>query len=118
MTVITHGQINRFINPAWLEMDANSEYYPGGEVISQILRAYGLGDNYDPPRHRSFLPIQNGYRRLYPRNRIVNNLQNIYDSDPLSQEYFDQNNDYIDNTIRYVITLKIYLNFKVLAKTI
>ncbi|XP_026806438.1 uncharacterized protein LOC113549368 isoform X1 [Rhopalosiphum maidis] len=101
MVLTTNGQINRYINPTWLEMDANSEYYPGGEVISQILQAYGLGDNYGPSRLRSTILDRNGYRRSYPRNRIVNNLNNAYDSDPLlTQEYVDRNYDYVDNTIR------------------
>lgn len=96
------GQINRYINPAWLEMDANSEYYPGGEVISQVLQAYGLVDGYGPSRYRPSVIIdRNGYGRSYQRNRIVNNLNNAYDSDPLSQEYLDRNYDYVDNTVRY-----------------
>jgi hypothetical protein len=84
-------------------MDANSEYYPGGEVISQILQSYGLGDIIGPSRYRSTTVLdRNGYGRSYPRNRIVNNLNNAYyDSDPLAQEYLDRNYDYIDNTIRY-----------------
>lgn len=101
MVLTTNGQINRYINPTWLEMDANSEYYPGGEVLSQILQAYGLGDSYGPSRLRSTILDRNGYRRSYPRNRIVNNLNNAYDSDPLlTQEYVDRNYDYVDNTIR------------------
>lgn len=95
------GQINRYINPAWLEMDANSEYYPGGEVISQVLQAYGLGDRVGLSRYRSPVIDRNGYGRSYPRNRIVNNLNNAYDSDPLTQEFLDRNYDYVDNTIRY-----------------
>lgn len=83
-------------------MDANSEYYPGGEVISQILQAYGLGDSYNgPSRVRSTVLDRNGYGRSYPRNRIVNNLNNAYDTDPsLTQDYLDRNYDYADNTIR------------------
>lgn len=101
MVITADGQINRYINPAWLEMDANSEYYPGGEVISQILQAYGLGDNYGSSRLRSSVLDRNGYGRSYPRNRIINNLNNAYDSDPLlTQEYVDRNYDYVDNTIR------------------
>lgn len=84
-------------------MDANSEYYPGGEVISQILQEYGLGDSYEPSRYRSSAVIgRNGYGRSYPKFRIVNNLNNAYDSDPLTQEYLDRNYDYVDNTIRYL----------------
>lgn len=103
MSITANGQINRYINPAWLEMDANSEYYPGGEVISQILQSYGLGDSIGPSRYRSSAVLdRNGYERSYPRNRIVNNLNNAYyDSDPLAQEYLDRNYDYVDNTIRY-----------------
>ncbi|XP_015369220.1 PREDICTED: uncharacterized protein LOC107165484 [Diuraphis noxia] len=101
MIITADGQINRYINPTWLEMDANSEFYPGGEVISQILQAYGLGDSYGPSRLRSSVLDRNGYGRSYPRNRIVNNLNNVYDSDPLlTQEYVDRNYDYVDNTIR------------------
>lgn len=100
MAVGTGGQINRYINPAWLEMDANSEYYPGGEVINRILQAYGLGDGYAPSRYRSSVLDRGGYGRSYPRNRIVNGLNNAYDSDPLTQEYLDRNYDYADNTIR------------------
>jgi len=101
MVLTSNGQINRYINPIWLEMDANSEYYPGGEVISQILQDYGLADSYGPSRLRSSIINRNGYRRSYPRNRIVNNLNNAYDSDPLlNQEYVDRNYDYVDNTIR------------------
>lgn len=104
MVLTPDGQINRYINPAWLEMDANSEYYPGGAVISQILRAYGLGDNYNEPS-RPFAPYRNGYGRSYPRNRFANSLNNVYDSDPLTQEYLDHNDDYVDNTIRYYNTI-------------
>ncbi|CAH1736900.1 hypothetical protein AGLY_010153 [Aphis glycines] len=101
MVLTSNGQINRYINPVWLEMDANSEFYPGGEVISQILQDYGLADSYGPSRLRSSIINRNGYRRSYPRNRIVNNLNNAYDSDPLlNQEYVDRNYDYVDNTIR------------------
>lgn len=82
-------------------MDANSEYYPGGAVLSQILQDYGLGDSYEPSRYRSSAVIgRSGYGRSYPRFRTVNNLNNVYDSDPLTQEYLDRNYDYAD-TIRY-----------------
>lgn len=82
-------------------MDANSEYYPGGEVISQILQEYGLGNSFEPSRYRSSAVIgRNGYGRSYPRFRVINNLNNAYDSDPLTQEYIDRNYDYIDNTIK------------------
>lgn len=110
MMMTVDGQINRYINPVWLEMDANSEYYPGGEVISQILRAYGLGDaSYDGlSRYRlsppSIVIDRNGYgTRSYPRNRVAaNNLNNAYDSDPLALEYLDRNYDYVDNTVRWL----------------
>lgn len=102
MLTTADGQINRYINPAWLEMDANSEYYAGGEVISRILQDYGFGNGYGPSRYRSsILDHRNSYGRSYPRNRIVNDLNNVYDSDPLTQEYYDRNYDYTDNTIRY-----------------
>lgn len=107
VNTMVDGQINRYINPAWLEMDANSEYYPGGEVISQILRAYGLGDApYDGfPRYRSLSSAvidRNGYgTRSYPRSRVMgNNLNSAYDSDPLALEILDGNYDYADNAIR------------------
>lgn len=102
MAVIAKGQINRYINPTWLEMDANSEFYPGGQVISQILQAYGLGDgSYGAgSRYRSSVLDRNGYDRYYPRNRIVNSLNYAYDSDPLAQENLDRNYDYVDNTAR------------------
>jgi len=99
--VKTNGQVNRYINPVWLEMDANSEYYPGGEVISQILQSYGLGDNgYGQSRYKSSVLHRNSYGRTYPRNQIVNTLNNAYDSDPLTQAYLDRNYDYADHTIR------------------
>lgn len=109
MFTTSDGQINRYINPAWLEMDANSEYYPGGEVISRILQSYGLGDSYGPSRYRSSILDRNNYARSYPRNQVVNNQNNAYDSDPLTQEYLDQNYDYIDNTVRYLSTILIFL---------
>ncbi|VVC28604.1 Hypothetical protein CINCED_3A013195 [Cinara cedri] len=101
MIVISDGQINRYINPVWLEMDANSEYYPGGEVISQILQAYGLTDSYGSSRYRSSVSNQNSYGKSNTRNRVLNNLNNAYyDSDPSTQEYLDRNYDYVDNAIR------------------
>lgn len=82
-------------------MDANSEYYPGGEVISQILQTYGLSDIYGSSRYRSSVPVRNNYGSS--RNQVVNNLNNAYyDSDPSTQEYFNRNYDYVDNTIRYL----------------
>ncbi|XP_050422187.1 uncharacterized protein LOC126834362 [Adelges cooleyi] len=102
MTVtVIDGQINRYINPAWLEMDANSEYYPGGEVVGQILRSYGLGDNYGGSRYRSpgYRSRDGGYRSSYARGRILDNkLNNAYDVDPL--EYLDHTYDYVDSTNR------------------
>lgn len=99
------GQINRYINPAWLEMDANSEFYPGGEVVSRILQAYGLlrsSDGGGVGLGWSAAPDRNGYGGYsrsadYLRNRWLN-----YDSDPSSaqQEYADRGYDYADNTIR------------------
>lgn len=105
--IAADGQINRYINPAWLEMDANSEHYAGGEVIGRILQDYGLGNGYGPSRYHGpsfILDRRNTHGRSYPRNRIVNNLNNAYyDSDPLTQQYFDRDYDYIDNTIRYLL---------------
>lgn len=109
------GQINRYINPVWLEMDANSEYYPGGEVIGQVLQAYGLADvgaGYGPgpgPRYRpSAVLDRHGYdggRYNYPRNRATHRAASLnyaaYDADPSTQpEYADRNYDYSDGTIR------------------
>lgn len=100
LIITVNGQINRFINRAWLEMDANSEFYPGGEVISQILQAYGLENGYGPSQYRSSIIDRNAYGRSYPRNRIVNNLNNAYDSDPIAAQHLDRNYDYVDSTIR------------------
>lgn len=83
-------------------MDANSEYYPGGEVISQILQAYGSSDIYGSSRYID----RNGYGRSHPRTRIVNNLNNAYyDSDSST---IDRNYDYIDNTVRYLLNTQYF----------
>lgn len=89
-------------------MDANSEFYPGGEVISQILRDYGLGDGHSRYRSPSSAAVlvdrNNGYgggpRSHSARNRILAN--NAYESpEPYSAlEYVDRNYDYVDGAIR------------------
>ncbi|XP_050542726.1 uncharacterized protein LOC126906288 [Daktulosphaira vitifoliae] len=101
-----NGQINRYINPLWLELDANSEYYPGGEVVAQLLRSYGFGDDYRNSGYRSQnYRRDDGYRSLNFRDKLLinnyNNLNNVYDFDQLTpQEYLSRNYDYIDSTIR------------------
>lgn len=120
---VADGQINRHINPVWLEMDANSEHYPGGEVIGQILRGYDLADGgavvWPGPGSRygpsAVLDRRYGYgsggggggvRYYYPRNRATHRAASptnygAYDADPSAPlEYADRNYDYSDGTIR------------------